>query len=193
MKKRRKFTETVVTESDKQAVLSKSSLCRGMDKSDMQLLSPFFQCYSVEEGSSIYEEGDVEAFLCLIVSGEINIIKGDGKLISTLSAGGTVGEMTIIDDLPRSANAIALTEATVFAITRSSLNEIFTKSLHTWSNLMFNISINLSLRLRQTTELLSQYMTSADSSSLGASSSYPQSHPFMKKVSGSHSPQDVTP
>ena len=184
MKKRRKFSEIVVADHDKLATLSKSTLCRGMDKGDVQKLAPFFQCYRVEEDSPIYEEGDVEAFLCLIVSGEINIIKGEDKVISTLGEGCTVGEMTIIDDLPRSASAVAATEAVVYAITRTSLNEIFSKSLYLWANLIFNISINISLRLRKTSEMLSHYMNSGEDSQQATLSSYPQFHPFMGAASG---------
>jgi CRP/FNR family cyclic AMP-dependent transcriptional regulator len=156
--KRTNFTEIVVPGHEVLAALSKSTLCRGMDRSEVQLVAPFFQTYVVGEGSKIYDEGDEEAFMCLIASGTIKIMKDNNRVIQVLGEGETIGEMGIVDELPRSASANAASKAVIYAITRTSLNEIFSKSLPVWSKLFFNISVNLSHRLRQTNEILMHYM-----------------------------------
>ena len=69
-----------------------------------------------------------------------------------------MGEMTIIDELPRSANAVAATDVTVYAITRASFNELKTFSLEIWSKFLMNIAVCLSSRLRQTSKLLMKCM-----------------------------------
>jgi CRP-like cAMP-binding protein len=162
MKRRFNFTEIAVSDYDKLAVLSKSHLCNGMDRSEMQSVLQYFHSYKIEDGAAIYNEGDEEAFLFLIVSGKVNILKGDNKVISTLVAGETVCEMTIIDQLPRSASAIADTEVVVYAITRTSFNELFNKSVNTWAKFVMNMAVCLSSRLRQTNELLTHYMYKAN-------------------------------
>jgi len=158
MKRRFNFTEIAVTDNDKRTILSKSHLCNGMDSSEIQFILKYFHSYQIDSGSMIYTEGDEEAFLFLIVSGTVNVIKDDNKVISKLSAGETVGEMTIIDELPRSANAIAASEVIVYAITRTGFNELNTVSIQIWAKLLMNIAVCLSNRLRQTSKLLTQYM-----------------------------------
>jgi len=158
MKRRFNFTEIAVTDNDKRTALSKSHLCNGMDSSEVQVILKYFQGYQIENGSVIYTEGDEEAFLFLIISGDVHVVKDDNKVISKLSAGETVGEMTIIDQLPRSANAVAASDVIVYAITRTGFNELNTVSIQIWAKLLMNMAVCLSNRLRQTSKLLSQYM-----------------------------------
>ncbi len=158
MKRRFNFTEIAVTDNDKLTTLAKSSLCKGMDSSEIRDIIKYFHSYRVEKGAIIYAEGDEEAFLFLIVSGTVNVLKADNKVISKLTASETVGEMTIIDELPRSANAVAASDVTVYAITRVGFNELKTFSLEIWSKLLMNIAVCLSARLRQTSKLLMKYM-----------------------------------
>ena len=158
MKRRFNFTEIAVTDNDKLTTLAKSSLSRGMDSAEIRDIIKYFHSYQVEKGAIIYAEGDEEAFLFLIVSGTVNVLKADNKVISELRAGETVGEMTIIDELPRSANAVAASDVVVYAITRASFNELKTFSLEIWSKLLMNIAVCLSSRLRQTSKLLMKYM-----------------------------------
>lgn len=188
-KKRRDFTEIVVSDYEKYAVLSKSPLCRGMDRAELQFLAPFFHSYQVEEGALIYDEGDMEAFLCLIVFGAVDIVKGDDKVISTLGVGDTVGEMSIVDELPRSASAIAATTTVVYAITRSSLNEMYQRSLQTWSKFFMNIAVCLSLRLRESSDLLSQVMSTADTPQRPALQKPASFRPFLRTIAN-HDPDD---
>jgi len=157
MARRHDYSEITVTFFEKMAVLSKSQLCNQMDKKEIELIAPYFNTYKIDSGATIYCEGDEEAFLFLIVSGSVNINKGN-KHISTLGAGETIGEMTLIDELPRSADAVAATEVVLYAITRGRINELHGKCISTWSKLFMNIAICLSNRLRLTNELLSQYM-----------------------------------
>ena len=105
------------------------------------------------------------------------------KVITTLGAGETVGEMTIVDEQPRSASAVAVSYSVVYALTRSSLNEIHNKSLPIWAKLFFNIAVNLSYRLRNTSEMLSQFMLSPNDTTVVSTDN--EFHPFIKVVNQS--------
>lgn len=62
-------------------------------------------------GDVIFQEGEPSEAAYLIVSGEVRIVKGrgtaDSKDIAVVGAGEYVGEMGAIDNLPRSASAVA--------------------------------------------------------------------------------------
>lgn len=159
MKRRREFTEIVVSDYEKISILAKSLLCRGMLRDEVQVLAPFFQTYHIDSGTDIYQEGDTEAFLCLIVSGSVKVCKEYGgpteKMISKLGAGETIGEMSVIDEKTRSASVIATSESILYAITRRNLVELHGSSQTIWAKLIYNIAVCLCHRLRQTNDMLS--------------------------------------
>ena len=62
-------------------------------------------------GEVIFQEGDPSEAAYLIVSGNVSIDKGHGTAVSkelaVVGAGEYIGEMGAIDNLPRSASAVA--------------------------------------------------------------------------------------
>lgn len=62
-----------------------------------------------EGGEVIFEEGDLGDMIYAIQSGEVQVIH-NGQVLATLGEGELVGEMALIDNMPRSATVIALTD-----------------------------------------------------------------------------------
>jgi CRP-like cAMP-binding protein len=63
----------------------------------------------VKAGSVIFREGEAADRLFVIKSGEVRIQIGN-RSITELSAGDIFGEMALIDNEPRSATAVAMTD-----------------------------------------------------------------------------------
>ncbi|HID99096.1 MAG TPA: cyclic nucleotide-binding domain-containing protein [Thiotrichaceae bacterium] len=72
---------------------------------------------SFSTGQVIFKEGDPGKVMYAIIEGEVDILVG-GKIIDTVSAGGILGEMALIDTSPRSATAIPKTSCKVVPISR---------------------------------------------------------------------------
>ena len=69
---------------------------------------------------SIMREGETGAYMYVALEGRITIsIKG--AVVETCAAGGTFGEMALVDQSPRNATATAETEVTLLAINRNVL------------------------------------------------------------------------
>ncbi len=66
-------------------------------------------------GETIFAEGQPGDRMYAVVEGEVNIVK-DGKVIETVLADGIFGEVALIDNLPRSASAVAKTDCRVTAV-----------------------------------------------------------------------------
>ena len=64
---------------------------------------------SFAAGQKIFAAGDLGDTMYAIQDGEVDIVI-DGKVVETATAGAIFGEMALIDDAPRSADAIARTE-----------------------------------------------------------------------------------
>ena len=74
-----------------------------------------------KKGATIIHEGTAGSFAYLIVSGSVEVSKqvGDEKLVlSRLVKGNIFGEMSLVDDKPRSATIVALEDTEVRVITR---------------------------------------------------------------------------
>jgi CRP-like cAMP-binding protein len=76
----------------------------------------------------VFEEGDRGDYVCFVVEGSLDVLKksetGEEILISTLSKGRSIGEMSVIDDLPRSATIKARTKSTLLTLSRENFDYI---------------------------------------------------------------------
>ena len=68
-------------------------------------------------GQVIFKEGDAGKVMYAIIEGQVDVLVG-GKIIDTVSTGGVLGEMALIDASPRSATAIPRTDCKVVPISR---------------------------------------------------------------------------
>ncbi len=80
-----------------------------------QLLGPGVPKRNFAKGKTIFKEGDLGDEFFVVVRGRVEIRSGD-RHFETLGPDGIFGEMALIDDSPRSATAVALTEVTVAPI-----------------------------------------------------------------------------
>lgn len=76
-----------------------------------------------EKGQYVVSEGDLGKELYIIIKGEIEIVKG-GNRIDVMKAGGSFGEMAIIDSQPRSADVIAVSDVLLLKMERDDFHEI---------------------------------------------------------------------
>ena len=83
---------------------------------DFDLLSRYGgKPVSFGKGDVIFREGDVADCFYVIRDGTIDITLGN-RVLKPLQRGNIFGEMSLIDGMPRSANAVAQTKATVIPI-----------------------------------------------------------------------------
>jgi CRP/FNR family cyclic AMP-dependent transcriptional regulator len=67
---------------------------------------------TLKAGEALFHKGDPADRMYVVLSGELRI--GDGnKIFETLSAGGLVGEMALIDRAPRAATVTAASDCTL--------------------------------------------------------------------------------
>ena len=89
-----------------------------LTKEEFESFRPFARIYP--KGSLIIREGERDKTLFLIRSGAVGIFKKVGdqqKIFGTIEAINFVGEMSLINDMPRTATVIALTQdALVYAL-----------------------------------------------------------------------------
>jgi len=75
-----------------------------------------------ESGDTVIEAGAVEDWLFIVVDGELEVVKGDHRIV--IPAGGVVGELAVLDPQPRSADVVARTPALAFRLRKPAFDEV---------------------------------------------------------------------
>ena len=116
----------------------------------------------VEKGEVLFEEGDQGDYVCFVIEGTLEVIKrtsgGEDMVLATLSRGRSIGEMSVIDNTPRSATVRARSEATLVTMTRSGFDRILDQHPKIGIKILKGISRLLSLNMRKTSSRLADYM-----------------------------------
>jgi CRP/FNR family cyclic AMP-dependent transcriptional regulator len=122
----------------------------------------FERSYDTDE--SIFEEGQPGAALFLILDGKIAIEiyrETSTTRLAVLENGAFFGEMALLDDTPRSANARALEPTQTLALYRNDLNDLAHRDAKTACQIFRSLAGTIGDRLRLTNELV-QMKTPAD-------------------------------
>ncbi len=134
--------------SDIVARLSRAVLFNGLDPEDLTRLAGIARELSLQNGGTLFDQGDESDGLYVIVSGIIRIyLTADDSreaTINLLEDGEIIGEMALLDGLPRSAGAAALTDVKLIFIPRDPFMEL----LDTSRKLARQIILTLCERLR---------------------------------------------
>ena len=110
--------------------------------------SRFNQPEQYQAGDVLFDEGDTGDTIYVIQQGEVQVIH-DGEPLAVLGVGELVGEMALIDNMPRSATVVALTDLIVVPVNRQHFNAMLYKTP------IFSVQVmqTISHRLRRTSGL----------------------------------------
>ena len=126
----------------------------------------FERTYETDE--SIFEEGQPGAALFLILDGKVAIEiyrETSTTRLAVLERGAFFGEMALLDETPRSANARALERTRTLALYRNDLNGLVQRDAKTACQIYRSLAGMIGDRLRSTNELV-QMKTRADTTGL---------------------------
>ncbi len=129
---------------------------------ELNTVAKYTNYIEVNAGDYVFKEGDKGEYVCFVVNGSLDVLKmnetGAKVIIATLPKGSSIGEMSIIDEYPRSATVRARTKATFITLTRKGFDSILKEHKNIGIKIMKGISRKLSLNLRQTSSRLADYM-----------------------------------
>lgn len=130
-----------------------------LDKEDLEQILPFFELLSCPAGTTIFNEGDEGDYVCFIAGGRFEVkkqteFKGKQIIIALLGKGSIVGEMSLIDQYPRSATVVAREDSQMVILRRDAVEEISQKYPYIGIKILKGLNRILSLRLRQTVDRL---------------------------------------
>jgi len=125
-------------------LLTRVPLFSELDKKELKLVATAGKKVDFEPGQQILRKGERGLGFLLVLEGKTKILK-NGRTIAIVGPGGFFGEMTVVDDQPRSADVVAVEQTKCFGIASWS----FFPVLRSHPSVAIGIIKELVRRLRQ--------------------------------------------
>lgn len=146
------------------AILKEVKLLKKLTDPELAKLIQLGNSVSFESHVNIVIEGELSWGLYLILDGMVGIFKtnklsGDIYDVGQLKSGSFFGEMSLIDDNPRSATVRSITPCQLFSISKDAFNQFLNQSQDLKLRFYDNCVQNLVARLRELDDnyVISQY------------------------------------
>ena len=137
-------------------ILRKVALFEGLTSFQLNKLGGALKLWEIPIGKHVFREGDAGTSMFIIVEGKVRISKmvpGIGEeALAILERGQYFGEMSLIEEGPRSADAIAHTSCLLYELSREKLDEVMFTDKELASTLLWTFVRTLSSRLRETND-----------------------------------------
>ena len=134
----------------------------GLDSVQLELFSSFVELLEFEPETTVFKEGDVGDSVYFILSGELNVSMdcdwGEDIKIATLTDGSVFGEMSLIDELPRSASITARTKSSVIKLNKTNFEMILEKHPAIGITLLKGLAQIVCQRVRESNSSLSEFL-----------------------------------
>jgi CRP/FNR family cyclic AMP-dependent transcriptional regulator len=105
-------------QDDKIEALRKAPLFEGLSKKELTLLARVSEDMEIPEGATLTREGDLGHEFFVIVEGETEV-RRKGRKIGTRGGGDFIGEIALLEEVPRTATVKAKTPLRAFVLTRT--------------------------------------------------------------------------
>ncbi len=145
-KRTRKEVKQMAIDMERILFLRSVPLFADIDGNDLQWINEITREKKFKAGQTVFRENDVGDSLYIIINGSVRVLKGEKQVIlQILEERETFGEMSILDQEPRSATVEVQKDATLLAIKRDD----FQRLLLARPQLAFSLFRTISRRLRE--------------------------------------------
>jgi CRP-like cAMP-binding protein len=132
---------------DVTGVLRQTDLLRSVQASDLEPIAAASRLRAVRRGQVLFTAGDPSDTVILVVSGRVKVVvrSADGAelTLTVVQPGGTLGELSVADGGPRSADAEALEDSRVLLVPKDLIAELSSRVPSVTQALMTSIAATL--------------------------------------------------
>lgn len=143
------------------------SFFEALTEEELMVVAEHIHLVELDPDKVLFKEGDKGDCIYFVVEGELDVIKEsvsgrklgiDRVVITTMSRGRSIGEMSVIDKTPRSATVKARTKATLVGLALDGFDYICEEHPRIGIKILKGISRLLSMNMRKTSSRLADYM-----------------------------------
>ena len=133
-------------------MLSSLSFFDTFGEEEIKEFASYMSLQHITEGAVLFHEGDVGEYLFFVIEGVVEIIltkKGtQSQVIATVGIGGTVGEMSLLDEYERSATVRAATDLEILILTKTKFAKVISEKPKLGVKVIQGLAKSISVRLR---------------------------------------------
>ena len=103
--------------------LRKAPLFAGLSRKELEDLAKLADDLEVPEGKVLTRQGDTGREFFVLMGGEVEVER-DGHSLGRRGAGDFIGEISLLEDIPRTATVTAATSVRLFVLTAQSFRSV---------------------------------------------------------------------
>lgn len=109
-------------------VLGRVPLFQGLPRADLERIATLVNPRELQDGEFLFREGDAGDRFYIVYSGAVEILKerplGDHERLAVKRSGEAFGEMSLLNDAPRSASVRAVEATRLLSVSRAEFDEL---------------------------------------------------------------------
>lgn len=140
------------------------SMLAGMSEPELRVIISYLRLATFGAGATLFRQGDASStgYLLLVLSGEVRVEAaassgGPSAEVSVLGPGNVIGEMGLIDGLPRSTTCVAVTPVQAAGLSRKAYDLMLQEHPAVAAKLMIALAKRLADRIRLLDDQLAMY------------------------------------
>jgi CRP-like cAMP-binding protein len=154
------FSQRVIREGTIEEVLSKVPAFANLAPRELKEVAAIVHKREYRSGEPVFYQGDPGLGMYIVKDGEVSIViqgkDGNERELALFGDGDFFGELALLDESPRSANAVCKTECTLIGFFRPDLFELIEKNTTLGIKIVLKLAEIVAQRLRHTDKELSK-------------------------------------
>jgi len=147
--------------------LRRIKILAAMEEKQLNSFVQFMEVVAVRQFSEVFRRGQPSDAMYLVLEGELRarvIVDGKETTLSTMTAGDFFGEISLLDEGPRSADVIANSESRLLKISSAAFARVMREAPALAASFLYELSKSIGARVRVLTQ---KYQDSIHFSRLG--------------------------
>ena len=154
------FSQRVIREGTIEEVLSKVPAFANLAPRELKEVAVIVHKREYRSGEPVFYQGDPGLGMYIVKDGEVSILiqgkDGNERELAVFGDGDFFGELALLDESPRSSNAVCKTECTLIGFFRPDLFELIEKNTTLGIKIVLKLAEIVAQRLRHTDKELSK-------------------------------------
>ena len=141
--------------------LAKISFFDDLVKEELNTLMNYMSLYELKSGEFLFKEGEMGRYVSFVVEGRLDVLKksvaGTEIAITSVTKGYSIGDMSLLDETPRSASIRARSKSTLAILPQNAFKLILKKHPAIGIKILVGFARFQTENLRKTSNQLNAY------------------------------------
>ncbi len=141
--------------------LGQISFFDDLAKKEMDILINYMSLYELKRGEFLFKEGEIGQYVAFLIEGRLEVLKksitGVEIVITSVTKGYSIGDMSLLDTTPRSASIRASSKATLAILPQSAFKVILKNHPAIGIKILIGFARFQTENLRKTSNQLNAY------------------------------------